>query len=150
MQYPKITQQGIEETTDIFVQTIKNSKFLELSPYSDKAQAKIREAITIIQEAEPMDEEVVLDENDTWGVIRSLTIGIKQMETLAKSSDSDSAKLNAVKGLFDMNAKKVELLDKVIGMSKVAQIESVCKQYFRECKDKDEAQRFITMLDQIS
>ena len=157
--HPKITQEGLEELTSILIQTVEDATYLDNSPYSPRARARIRETVRLIREAEwfgadDPEDEVVLEGDDTWGVIRSLNIGIKQMEKLSKSSDSDSAKLGAVKGLFDMNQKKVELLEKVIGMSKVAAIEAIVKQFFREIpkndpKREDEANRFLAMLEQI-
>ena len=157
--HPKITQEGLEDLTSILIQTVEDATYLDNSPYSVRARARIRETVRLIREAEwfgedNTEDEVVLEGDDTWGVIRSLNIGIKQMEKLSKSSDSDSAKLGAVKGLFDMNQKKVELLEKVIGMSKVAAIEAVVKQFFREIpkndpKREDEANRFLAMLEQI-
>lgn len=157
-EYPKITQQAIEDLTHILLQMASNSKYLEESNYSDKARSLLVQCFVKVRAEEGFmgnkdDEDYetseITDPNDTWGIIRSIDISIRQTEKVARTADTDSARISAVKSLFDFNTRKIELLEKVVGMSKVSKIESLVKQFFRELPDEKMANRFLELLEKI-
>lgn len=155
MEYPKITQEQFNSALDIVENSLKSANYLKDSTYSNQFREVIQGRIIALKpelgvtaEAEYLQELPInhddQEQADQFRSIQNLEFAIDGIKVLSKKEDGGNVKLNAYLKLIDLEKEKISLLERLFGITRVAKIEALTKQFFRELKNNPDLKALAT------
>lgn len=167
--YSQIMRNTLREETTKMLNSLTQGVIGSFSNSNvDVASANV-EVAPVVKSAEEIDQELTeeIDEQfsevsdglenrsntykDDFGILIRLERAIRAIERLMKSGGTDSVKLTAVTRFMDLQDKQIDVLERLMNISKVKNIENVTKRFFLELKKHPDlsivASRYLELIE---